>query len=225
MTYSGDIISTAANHGFMFETKFIAAYEAVKRTDFMNYLGNYDIRWRIHTICWAAQQCLKLEGDFVDCGAGFGFFVSSIYEYVDFANTGKKYYALDSFCGLNPSYHANNTFAKYGSWHDHFCNLHQKKNNISIVQGYIPDTLKQIDTQKISFLSIDLNSPEPEVRCLEYLWEKIVKGGIIVFDDYGFPGCEEQRRAHNAFAASKSHYILSLPTGQGLLIKGVNGEY
>lgn len=218
--YSGDIISTNANHDFMHDPRFISAYEAVKRTDFMGYLGSYDIRWRIHVICWAAEQALKLEGDFVDCGTGFGFFVSSIYSYVNFANSNKAYYALDSFCGINPNYSKNNTFSRYGDWYEKYCEHHQNKKNIQIIRGYMPDTLNQIKVEKISFLSIDLNSAAPEILCMQHLWEKVVKGGIIIFDDYGFPGCIEQRNAHNSFALQKSHEILSLPTGQGLLIKG-----
>lgn len=218
--YSGDIVSSNANLGFMSEDRFIAAYDGVLKTDFMRYLGNYDIRWRIHTICWAAEHALKFDGDFVDCGAGFGYFVSSIYAFTNFEKINKKYYALDSFKGLSPAYHDKNTFSDYGDWYDKFFEQHGTKKNLEIVRGYVPDTLTSINSEKIAFLSVDLNSVQPEIDCLQYLWDRIVPGGIVVLDDYGFPGCEHQRASHNAFAASKSHFILSMPTGQGVLIKG-----
>ena len=81
------------------------------------------------------------------------------------------------------------------------------------------DTLPQADCEKISFLSIDMNSEIPEVAALEYFWPKLVSGGIIVLDDYGYPGCLNQKLAHDKFAASKGVMVLSLPTCQGIIIK------
>jgi len=216
--YNGDIISTDANNNFMNEEAFIKAYEEVKKTDTKGYLGNYDIRWRIHTILWAAEHCSKLDGDFVDCGGGFGFFMSSIYSYLNFENLNKKYYMLDSFEGTNPVYGPNH-FTRFGSWYGDVLSNHGNKKNLQIIKGFIPETLNQINCDKISFLSIDLNSVNPEISCLEILWDKIVTNGLIIFDDYGFPGCNEQREAHNNFAKNKNLSIMSSPTGQGILIK------
>ena len=56
-------------------------------------------------------------------------------------------------------------------------------------------------------------------RRLEYFWEKLVPGAIVLFDDYGWSGYINQKKAHDAFAASKGVKILNLPTGQGMLIK------
>jgi O-methyltransferase len=226
MKYTGDIISTDANNSFMMEDKFIKCYEDVKKTDTRGYLGNYDIRWRIHTILWASDVALKKEGDFVDCGGGFGYFLSSIYSYFNFEESKKKYYMLDSFEGLDLStsskeeiHNHNISFAKIGNWYDDILKNHGNKKNLKIIKGFIPNTLSEVDTEKISFLSIDLNSVKPEVECLNAFWDKVVKGGIVVFDDYGFPGCEKQRDAHNEFAKSKGRMVMSSPTGQGILIK------
>jgi len=41
----------------------------------------------------------------------------------------------------------------------------------------------------------------------------------VLLDDYGHSGHEEQKRAFDGFALSKDVKILTLPTGQGLIIK------
>ena len=85
--YTGDIISTDANIGFMSEGTFIEAYGACVAADKGRLLladSSYDIRWRIHTLLWAAKNAEKLEGDFVECGAGFGLFASAIFSYLNF---------------------------------------------------------------------------------------------------------------------------------------------
>lgn len=217
--YCGDLICTDANTDFMIKDDFMVSYNEVVNTDTKGYLGNYDIRWRIHTILWAAHTVKDLEGDFVDCGGGFGFFMSSIYKYLDFENISKQYFMFDSFKGTSPEYDNTNHFSKYGSWYDDVVRNHSNKKNLSIIEGYLPSTLKTVDIKKICFLSIDLNSYKPEIECMEVLWDKIVPGGIIVLDDYGFPGCESQLYHHNEFIEKKNKKILTLPTGQGLIIK------
>jgi Macrocin-O-methyltransferase (TylF) len=61
--------------------------------------------------------------------------------------------------------------------------------NVEIVRGDILLTLdKYIDENphlKISLLHIDVDLYEPTKYILEKLYEKVTKGGIIIFDDYG----------------------------------------
>jgi Macrocin-O-methyltransferase (TylF). len=66
-------------------------------------------------------------------------------------------------------------------------------NNIELVQGDIcktvPEYVKQNPALKISLLHIDSDIYEPAKVGLEFLWDKIIPNGIVIFDDYGtFPG-------------------------------------
>lgn len=61
--------------------------------------------------------------------------------------------------------------------------------NVEIVKG---DILKTLDEYlaanphlKISLLHIDVDLYEPTKHVLEKLYDKVTKGGIIIFDDYG----------------------------------------
>ena len=72
---------------------------------------------------------------------------------------------------------------------------------------------------RIAFLHIDLNSPAAEIAVLEHLFDRVVSGGYIVFDDYGWKQFKKQRDLEDRFMASRGHFILELPTGQGLVIK------
>lgn len=66
----------------------------------------------------------------------------------------------------------------------------QKLNqNIDIIQGDIlktlPDYLNNNAQLKISLLHIDVDIYEPTSLALELLYPHVVKGGVIIFDDYG----------------------------------------
>lgn len=61
--------------------------------------------------------------------------------------------------------------------------------NVEIVKGDILQTLDEyVDKNphlKISLLHLDVDLYEPSKLVLERLFERVTKGGIIIFDDYG----------------------------------------
>lgn len=73
--------------------------------------------------------------------------------------------------------------------------LKQKKLNkkIELIKGDItktvPKYVKGHPNLQISLLNLDTDIYEPSVTILNYLYPKIVKGGILILDDYEtFPG-------------------------------------
>ncbi|MFM6908271.1 MAG: hypothetical protein ACKPKT_24985, partial [Dolichospermum sp.] len=63
------------------------------------------------------------------------------------------------------------------------------------------------------------NCTLPEIAALNFFWDKLVSGAIVVLDDYGFAPHIEQKKAHDMFATQHNVIVLSLPTGQGIIIK------
>ncbi len=88
-----------------------------------------------------------------------------------------------------------------------------------LVRGRVPESLTTVQIEKVSYLSLDMNITPPERAALEYFWPKLSSGAIVVLDDYGFLGFEPQYRSANEFAASVNVSILTLPTGQGIIVK------
>ena len=64
-----------------------------------------------------------------------------------------------------------------------------------------------------------MNMVFPEISAANYFWDKIVPGGLILLDDYGFHAHLEQKKAFDEFAITKNVEIISLPTGQALIFK------
>jgi O-methyltransferase len=229
VTYANDYLYTLHNAGFLENPKFLQAYEIAKKTDGGKLLHNYDIQWRIHVLCWAAQHAAKLEGDFVDCGVHTGIFARAIIDYINFNTLNKKYYLLDTFSGLDEKYSTadellrNNAmgYAKQDSeklYNDVLTTF--AAFNAEVIRGTVPDTLSNVQTNRVAFLSIDMNCVAPEVAAMEFFWDKLVSGAVIVIDDYGYMNQhDEQRKAHDKFAKGKNVEILILPTCQGLIIK------
>lgn len=229
VTYSNDLLYTFHNADFLKDPLFRESYRLGKNTDGGTLLKDYDIEWRIHVLCWAAKHAMSLEGDFVDCGVHTGIFARAVINYTNFQNSNKKYYLLDTFNGLDEKYSTAEELKRnfsMGYDKENSDQLHKqvtetfKNFNVKIIKGTVPDTLVDVDTTKVAYLSIDMNCVKPEVDALHFFWDKMVSGGIIIFDDYGYGNeSNDQKQSHDAFAKSKNVEILTLPTCQGLLLK------
>jgi hypothetical protein len=91
--------------------------------------------------------------------------------------------------------------------------------NTRIIKGSIPETLNQVETRNVAYLHLDMNCSPPEVAAIEFFWDRLLPGAIVLFDDYAYQDYESQKHAMDAFAQAKGVMIASLPTGQGLLVK------
>ncbi|MBS1946963.1 MAG: class I SAM-dependent methyltransferase [Bacteroidetes bacterium] len=169
----------------------------------------------------------QLNGDFVECGVNTGAYARAIIDYIDFNKTGKTFYLFDTFDGF-PESQINEEEKKagigfYGG--NHYKNVYEQVQksfaafNVKIIKGMVPSTLSQCLSQKIAYLSIDMNAVAPEIAAVEYFWDKLVSGGVIILDDYGFPLHIHQKRSFDEFARKKNIEILSMPTGQGIIFK------
>lgn len=222
--YDRDGLVSVHNHDFMKDPKFIRAY---KRGVEANKI-DYQIEWRIHVALWAASYASRLEGDFVECGVNRGIFSSSIMEYLGWNKLHKKYYLLDTFCGIDEDQLSKEEIAlgrieeskaMYPECFEDVKKNFSEFKNVIIIKGSIPSTLRQVKAKKVCYLSIDLNNAKPEIAAAEFFWPKIVPGGIILLDDYAYSGYLPQKKAFDRFAKKKKIEILSLPTGQGMMIK------
>lgn len=227
--YDQDGLRSVHNHEFMHEPNFQRAYAR----GVMAVGEDYHWHWRVHTGLWAAAMASKLHGDFVECGVNRGFMSSAIMELLDWNRQGRSFYLLDTFTGIDDRYLShedvdvgvldrNKQDIERGFY---TFDLEAVRRNFSewdrvkIIIGSIPETLSQIDSTRIAFVHLDLNCSLPEVAAMEYMWDSLVPGAIVLMDDYAYIGYRSQKLGMDRFAAAKGVSILSLPTGQGLLIK------
>ena len=93
--------------------------------------------------------------------------------------------------------------------------------NVSLIEDSIPETLLQVRAEEIAYLHLDVNCSLPEIAAIRFFWERLVPGAFVLIDDYAFYGYVSEKIAMDRFAQEKGIKILSLPTGQGLVVKQV----
>lgn len=221
LTYNQDGLATRHNADFMKDPDFARAYRAGWET------GSWDgpLQWRLHVILWAAARGAALEGDFVECGVNKGGFSRAVIEYLGSSLLDKRFWLLDTFCGLAESQISSGESARgitaggYAECWDDAVRTFSPFPNVKLVRGTVPESLSQVTAQKVAYLSVDMNCAEPETAAMEFFWDKLVSGASVILDDYGWKKHIEQKNAHDAFAREKGVPILCLPTGQGLILK------
>lgn len=188
-----------------------------------------DIRWVMHVALWAASQAARLQGDFVECGVDTGMLSVAICEWLDFNCQDRDFWLFDTFNGIPESQMSETERAGIASWHNRVsyeeCFAAAKANFASwprcrLVRGEVPDSLEAFpEGRRVAYLSIDMNIMLPEIAALDFFWDRLVPGGIVLLDDYGWASHVDQRAAFDAFARAHGTGVLNLPTGQGLLVR------
>jgi hypothetical protein len=209
------------NRDFLGNPDFVRAYARG-----IEAAGDLGWRWRVHIGLWAASTAARLPGDFVECGVNRGFLSSAIMEYLHWDRVGKQFWLLDTFEGIDLSQLEGDELAAARERNermdladaDSVRAWFSRWRNVNVVEGSVPTTLPLVRADEIAYLHLDMNSSAPEVAALEYFWERLVPGAVVLLDDYGYRGYEAQRRALDALARRRDVPIASLPTGQGLLM-------
>jgi hypothetical protein len=173
--------------------------------------------WRVYTLCWAAKSCMPLDGDFLDVGCYDGKTVAVIVRYSRFSEQlEKKYWLFDIFD--NPPLESR----KAGHGPDLFQQVRSMfpdASRYAVIKGPVPDSFDGNLPERIAFAQVDLNAAEPELATLERIFDRIVPGGMIVFDDFGFSRYSRTRELEADFMARRGLTIFESPTGQGIFIK------
>lgn len=228
----------------MKEEDFLDAYNHAKIA-----IGkDYKWYWRNYIGIKLADYALSLSPNFVECGVGEGWMTISILRYLTQKYSATPNFSLfDTFSGIEPSLVDPREEAHWGQsaseMRESYKSLYNatletvwkriqastaEPNKIGIIKGPIPNTLtpevieKIMNRGNVSFLHIDMNNSVPEVAALRTFFPMMATGGVILLDDYAFAGYSFQKKAIDESCREMGVSTpISLPSGQGLLLKGI----
>lgn len=228
LTYNQDGLATRHNADFAKDPRFVEAY----RVAMEDAPQHVQIEWRVHIALWCAAQAIAVEGDFVECGVHTGILSGAVMTWLDFQkHADRQFFLFDTWAGIPTEQmseaekqmgveHMNRKYQNGDSLHSKVKLKFAKWSNAVVVRGRVPDTLSALtDSDKIAYVSMDLNVAAAEMAAIDILWPKLSVGGIVLLDDYGWAPHINQKTAWDAWAARNGVMICALPTGQGLIQK------
>lgn len=193
-------------------------YLTSKKTRLFNILSHYEIYKKI----------INIPGDVIELGVYRGGSIIQFATYRELLENAeaRKIWGFDVF-GTFPEAHnkedekfrecwikeTNGEFLTKDELEKSFC--YKGIYNIELIKGEIGDTipffLNQNPNLRIALLHIDTDIYEPAKIALDYLYNRVVKGGIILFDDYTIAG---ETRAIEEFFKNKDVELQKLSISQ-----------
>lgn len=189
------------------------------KTKFFNYEA-YQAKKSIRDLIDGLNMTKNLPGDIIECGCARCGTTAILAKYLKTNQIRKKYYALDSFEGFRLEElqrekdkgltEASKKAFTYNSYEYALKKI--KKLGLServvLVKGYFQETLPNIDSRFcMGFIDCDLS--ESVRYAAETIWPRLVNGGILLFDEYGFENFRGVTNVVDKFVRDHSQQIES----------------
>jgi hypothetical protein len=189
-----------------------------------------DLLWRHWIVSYAVKHATKFAKtenyNLVECGVEWGY--TAFFALKTLTNNDKKMnsFSMHLYDAWQDMREEELLESEY--WHVNLYknldiestkkNLIEFKENLIFHQGYIPDSLikKPDPPDTIFYLHIDLNSAKPTESALEFFYPRLVVGGVILFDDYGWDAYEDTKNTIENFFKDKPGLLMKIPTGQAI---------
>ena len=121
-------------------------------------------------------------------------------------------FLFDTFDGM-PYYDSENdktwTVGTFNETdYDMVSKLFESNPDVQIYKGIFPsETSHHIEDKMFKFVHLDVDNYQPYKECLEFFYNKMVPGGIILFDDYDHSCCPGSNKAIDEFFSDKQEEI------------------
>jgi O-methyltransferase len=221
--YDADGLATAHFSPFLNDPEFSRLYDQMTAEWFQDEA--IDVRWRMWLLTRYALQARTLPGDYAEFGVYRGGCSRMVLATAGL-DRARRLHLFDTFEGIP---HDNLTERERGAEFggrlsdtsvDYVAGLLKPWGEIPrFWPGDVFDTVPSVDTGPLAFVHLDLNAAAPTRHVLEHVYDRLVPGGIVVFDDYGWLEYEDQRRSIDDFLRDRPEVLIALPTGQAVLTK------
>ena len=153
----------------------------------------------------------KVAGDFVECGVYRGGSAGVLGDALMNSPIPRRLWLYDSFEGMpkaseKDDAHSHAIESQYVGSEDQARRILHKlrvaQDKFTIVRGRFEQTFSSVTAKPVALLHVDCDFYEPVKLTLETFYPHVVKGGFVIFNDYGsFQGC---RTATDEFLAAKA---------------------
>lgn len=223
--YEGDGMATNHFAPFAHDEAFEKAHAEVSK--FWKPVTRTDMRWRLWMLTRLARLGRAIPGDFAEFGTfrgGCAFMILSTAE----LPRDKRMLLYDTFRGIPDGRLTPREVAAgfAGMWSEGAspssvaARLAAWRDQVVLREGDVFETVPPADVDAFAFVHVDLNASAPTEHVLEHVFPRVSRGGVVVFDDYGWDEYAEQRLVVDRYFASRPEDVIALPTGQAFVVAG-----
>ncbi|MCL2725625.1 MAG: TylF/MycF family methyltransferase [Polyangiaceae bacterium] len=175
---------------------------------------------RAQTLFQLARHAAHLDGDIAEVGVYRGG-TAKLLAHVA-GKAGKTLHLFDTFSGM-PETDVKQDLHQAGDFKDTSLaavkSFLQSSEAVEYYQGEFPKTAGPVENKRFSFVHVDADIASSVDACCTFFYPRLVPGGVLLFDDYGFTSCPGAKKAVDAFFADKPEPVMHLVTSQALILK------
>jgi hypothetical protein len=199
------------------EPWLLQRYEAVRRRTVVT-------EDRCYVLHKFAERSARLAGEFAECGVYQGGTAHFVGQTLQQAGSSRPFHLFDTFAGMPEEANADPSLHRQGDFGDTSLGAVKEFLRafpfVEFHPGPIPDLFANVADRKFAFVHVDVDLYLPAKRCCEFFYPRMVPGGVMVFDDYGFPSyVDAEKKAVDEFFADKPEEPFVLRSGQAFVIK------
>ncbi len=177
--------------------------------------------YRCYELYMLVKQVENMEGSILEVGVWKGGTAKLLRHFV---SKNQNIYLADTFTGVVKASQEDSLYI--GGEHSDTSELIVKKlfgnlseSNTIFLKGIFPeDTGEAIKNVPLKFVHIDVDTHDSAKDTFDFVWHQIVPGGIVIFDDYGFNGCEGVTNYFNGIKIENALKLYNI-NGHGVIIK------
>jgi O-methyltransferase len=196
------------------DKEFLAVYEAIRKHTLVDI-----------TRCWQLWDSVATGpsgGDIIEVGVWRGGTGCLLAKRAQALRC--KAFLCDTFSGVVKSGEWDNEYrnGEHGDAHPLFVSSLASKLGVEtdILQGVFPeDTGHRIGDRVFRFAHIDVDVYQSSKDATEWLWPRLVLGGVVIFDDYGFRRCDGVRKFVDEWVAKTRCPVVHSVTSQAIVFK------
>jgi O-methyltransferase len=208
------ILPIASYSPWLDDSNFKTIFEEIKHNTLVD-------RYRCYELYMLAKQVQNLDGNILEVGVWKGG-TAKLLRY--FVAENQNVFLADTFSGVVKASNEDSLY-KGGEHSDTSETIvknlfgHLADSNTIFLKGIFPeDTGNVVKGFNFKFVHIDVDTHNSAKDTFNFIWSQVVVGGIIVFDDYGFNGCEGVTNFFNELSLTNAVKLYNI-NGHGIIIK------
>lgn len=216
-----ELITPYANYApWLQDAEFQDTYSRIKDHTLVDIYRCYEL-WQLTQEVHAIND----TASFLEVGVWKGGTAGIVGRKLALLNSNIPFYLADTFSGVVKA-SEKDEFYKGGEHADTTIEIVEKLmsetgSNYKILTGIFPnDTAAKISAdEKFGFCHIDVDVYQSAKDIVDWIWDRLITGGMIVFDDYGFHTCTGVTRYVNEQRNKSDRAVIYNLNGHAIIIK------
>lgn len=204
------------------DAAFMSIYNQIKDNTLVDIYRCYELWQLVHKI-----NSLNPDAAILEVGVWRGGTAGIMAQQLSNLKSTATLYLADTFSGVAKA-GANDSFYTGGEHSDtsqqvveDVLNNKSHYQHYRILKGIFPeDTAAQIPSgRQFGLCHIDVDVYDSAKDILEWVWDKLIPGGVVVFDDYGFHSCTGVTKLVEEYRNHPDRQVVHNLNGHALMIK------